>query len=261
MKKQTDSQIYIQACLVFLVFISMTTASGYHDYCIIGAGPGGLQLGYYLQQQNRDYIIYERTNISGSFYSTYPRHRTLISINKRHTGKTNKEFNLRYDWNSLLSDDESLLFRHYSKDMFPHADVLVKYLEDYTEKLNINVQVLIIATGLWVPNIPDLTGIDYAEGYETMSINPDDYEGKNVLILDVEGIWEIQSSPRINHDYQSPDNPGMYLAGAATHSLDFRKSAGGFIHGYRYTARSLSRILDNRYHHALAINNCSTLHR
>lgn len=65
MKKQTDSQIYIQACLVFLVFISVTTASGYHDYCIIGAGPGGLQLGYYLQQQNRDYIIYERTNISG----------------------------------------------------------------------------------------------------------------------------------------------------------------------------------------------------
>lgn len=44
-------------------------------------------------------------------------------------------------------------------------------------------RVLIIATGLWVPNIPDLTGIDYAEGYETMSINPDDYEGKNVLIL------------------------------------------------------------------------------
>lgn len=406
MKKQSDSLTYIQACLVFLVFISMTTASGYHDYCIIGAGSGGLQLGYYLQQQNRDYIIYERTNISGSFYTTYPRHRTLISINKRHTGKTNKEFNLRHDWNSLLSDDESLLFRHYSKEMFPHADVLVKYLDDYTNKLNINVQyntnvrniikyksdrtfakhgymyefddqnnnrykcsVLIIATGLWVPNIPDLTGIDYAEGYETMSINPDDYEGKNVLILgrgnsafetadqiygatglihmvgrsrvrlswsthyvgdlravnnalldtyqlkSLDGLLEAsidevkfvkegekyglqfkdeddgpglmidnfalrepydkiirclgfkfdfsvfnnntlmsrgygrsKKFPRINHDYQSPDNPGMYLAGAATHSLDFRKSAGGFIHGYRYTARALSRILDNRYH-------------
>lgn len=49
------------------------------------------------------------------------------------------------------------------------------------------------------------------------------------------GYGRSKKFPRINHDYQSPDNPGMYLAGAATHSLDFRKSAGGFIHGYRYT--------------------------
>lgn len=54
--------------------------------------------------------------------------------------------------------------------------------------------------------------------------------------------------PKINHDYQSTDNPGMYVAGTATHSLDFRKSAGGFIHGFRYTARALSRLLENRYH-------------
>ena len=78
--------------------------------------------------------------ITGSFYTVYPRHRTLISINKRNTGKTNKEFNLRHDWNSLLSHDESLLLRHYSKEMFPKADVLVKYLNDYKETLGLNVQ-------------------------------------------------------------------------------------------------------------------------
>ena len=27
-----------------------------------------------------------------------------------------------------------------------------------------------------------------------------------------------------------------FAAGVATHSLDYRKSAGGFIHGYRYTS-------------------------
>ena len=32
------------------------------------------------------------------------------------TGATNKEFNFRHDWNSLISDDESLMMRHYSKD-------------------------------------------------------------------------------------------------------------------------------------------------
>ena len=40
-------------------------------------------------------------------------------------GKTNKEFNMRHDWNSLISDDESLLMKHYSKEFFPHADDLV----------------------------------------------------------------------------------------------------------------------------------------
>lgn len=27
------------------------------------------------------------------------------------------------------------------------------------------------------------------------------------------------------------------IAGVTTHSLDWRKSAGGFIHGYRYTSK------------------------
>ena len=40
-----------------------------------------------------------------------------------------------------------------------------------------------MATGLWKPNIPDMEGIEHTDGYETMSLNPDDYEGKSVLIL------------------------------------------------------------------------------
>ena len=43
-------------------------------------------------------------------------------------GKTNKEFNMRHDWNSLLSDDDSLLMTHYSKKFFPDADDLVSSL-------------------------------------------------------------------------------------------------------------------------------------
>ena len=78
--------------------------------------------------------------ISGSFFSLYPRHRTLISLNKRHTGKPNKEFNLRHDWNSLLSDDETLKFTRYSKELFPDADTYLEYLKDYKEKLGLRVQ-------------------------------------------------------------------------------------------------------------------------
>lgn len=372
-----------------------------HDYCIVGAGPAGLQMGYFLQQAHRDYVVFERSNVSGNFFVEYPRHRKLISINKRYTGKINKEFNLRHDWNSLLSHDESLLFRHYSTEMFPHADSILKYLNDFQQKLGIKVQfnteignihhvqndsmpdsllhvmedqhgnkytckVLIVATGMWKPNIPDMDGIELADGYETMSLNPKDYEGKTVLILGrgnaafevADGIygvtnlihmlsrsrvrlsWEthyvgdlravnnalldtyqlksldglleagltqvllqkvgdklmigpssdqgvnlgdnfalrdpydkvirclgfvfdssifqnatnvkkgrgrMSKYPSIGHNYESTSVPGIFVAGTASHSLDWRKSSGGFIHGFRYTARALHRLLNWRY--------------
>ena len=54
--------------------------------CIVGAGPGGLQLGGYMHAHSRDYIILERDFRPGTFYETFPRHRNLISLNKRFTG-------------------------------------------------------------------------------------------------------------------------------------------------------------------------------
>ena len=50
-------------------------------------------------------------------------------------------------------------------------------------------RVLVVATGMWKPNIPNMKGIEMAEGYETMSLNPDDYEGKTVLILGRVCVW------------------------------------------------------------------------
>ncbi|CAG5131919.1 unnamed protein product, partial [Candidula unifasciata] len=373
----------------------------YHDYCVVGAGPGGLQVGYFLQSSGRDYIVFERSNKSGSFFELYPRHRKLISINKRNTGKKNIEFNLRHDWNSLLSHDESLKVTKYSRELFPNAEILLDYLNDFQHKLSINVQLntnienihkvpnatapdghvfqmndqrnqcytcrtLIMATGISTPNIPQVQGIELAKGYESVSINPEDYEAKTVLILgrgnaafefadaiygssnlihmisrsrvrlswathyvgdlravnnglldtyqlkSLDGLMEGSLSkavftqkgkkiyltphpsvakaydvdnfslrepydvviralgfkfddtvfnntvitrgkarakkyPAIDYNYESVDLKGLFYAGTASHSLDFRKSAGGFIHGFRYTARALHRLLEWRY--------------
>lgn len=120
--------------------VASGTASLYHDYCIIGAGPAGLQAAYFLQEAGRDYVVFERSHAPGSFFALYPRHRKLISINKWHTGKSNSEFNLRHDWNSLLSHDRRLLFRRYSRDFFPDADAMVRYLEDFASLLKLRVQ-------------------------------------------------------------------------------------------------------------------------
>ncbi|MFC7644137.1 hypothetical protein ACFQX6_27940 [Streptosporangium lutulentum] len=61
----------------------------------------------------------ERERLAGGFFSRFPRHRRLISLNKVHTLSDDPETQLRWDWNSLLSDDPSLLFPQYSDDYFP----------------------------------------------------------------------------------------------------------------------------------------------
>jgi len=52
--------------------------------------------------------------------------------------------------------------------------------------------------------------------------------------------------PAITHGYEAEGVPGLFFAGALTHGLDFRKSAGGFVHGFRYTAQVLFHLLEER---------------
>lgn len=44
-------------------------------------------------------------------------------------------------------------------------------------------RVLLVATGLWVPNKINFVGSDLVEGYESMSTNAEDYRNQAVLIL------------------------------------------------------------------------------
>ncbi|KAM4722839.1 FAD-dependent oxidoreductase domain-containing protein 2 [Rhinophrynus dorsalis] len=390
-----------------------------HDYCVLGAGPGGLQIARFLEDTDRDYLVLERNPVPGSFFLQYPRHRKLISINKRFTGRKNSEFNLRHDWNSLLSRNGSLQFGHYSFEFFPHADDMVRYLQDYSMGIKVRYganisrvrtesnseawnghyfylvdqtgieyrcNVLLVATGLSLPNIVDFPGSEYAEGYETVSVEPQNFTGQSVLILgrgnsafetaenilgltnfihmlgrsrvrlswsthyvgdlrainnglldtyqlkSLDGLlegdlsdlalvrdgagklyvthkhylkkntdseindtdtrptflpqdvldnfaardpydrvirclgWRFDFSifdrsvklkpasgqkkkyPLLKANYEAKYTPGLFVVGTASHGIDFRKSAGGFIHGFRYTARSVHRFMEQRYH-------------
>ncbi|GAA3237749.1 NAD(P)-binding domain-containing protein [Nonomuraea helvata] len=180
------------------------------DHLVIGAGPAGLQLGYFLQQQGRDYLILEAGPAPGQFFRTFPRHRTLISSNKKHTGWDDPELNLRMDWNSLLSDDPDLLFTRYSDRYFPPADDMVRYLSDFAGKCGLRIaygsrvvridrsglfqvtdesgrryeaKQITVATGVTQANIPPIPGIETAELYATASVDPADYLNQRVLII------------------------------------------------------------------------------
>ncbi|XP_074553040.1 FAD-dependent oxidoreductase domain-containing protein 2 [Halichoeres trimaculatus] len=399
-----------------------------YEYCVLGAGPAGLQMGYFLNKAKRDYIILERNSGPGSFFDTYPRHRKLISINKIHTGRQNREFNLRHDWNSLLSDKPDLLFKKVSSEFYPPADAFPAYLSLFVKELRLRVQygvdvgriravlsatgrryiltdqhgadytcsVLLVATGLWVPQKVEFVGSDLVEGYESISVNPDDYKNQAVLILgkgnsafetaqsilgsasrvhmlssspvrlawqthyvgdlravnnelldtyqlkSLDGLVEArlekiviahrqeqnrkgagrkekkrklyltlnkflknqeeknssdvtgEELPGFHNDnfsmrkpydrvirclgfrfnfsvfdssacppnsdnakgrlpgvtawYEGMNTPGLFVLGTAAHSRDYRSSAGGFVHGFRYTVRAVHRVLEQRYH-------------
>ena len=181
------------------------------EYLILGAGPAGLQLAYYFERDGRDYQILEGGSSAGAFFHEYPRHRKLISINKVYTGTSDPELRLRHDWNSLLTDDYSHLFKDYSKEYFPPAESIVRYLEDYAKKFDLKIRYdtrianvsktangyaltdtsgnqftcrrLIVATGVSKPFIPEIPGIELAEQYETVSVDPEDFIDQRVLIV------------------------------------------------------------------------------
>lgn len=358
------------------------------DYLVVGAGPAGLQLGQLLQAAGHGYRILESGHAPGTFFGTFPRHRKLISINKVYNGTDDPELNLRMDWNSLLSPDPHLLFSRYSKRYFPHADDLVRYLADFAETFKLDIAYdtraerirrdedgftvtdqhghehrarrLIVATGLTRPNTPDIPGIETAEDYSVVSVDPEGFTDRRVLIIgkgnsaletadnlvetaavihvagphsirmawnshyvghlravnnnfldtyqlksqnalldgnvlsvekDPDGMYRVRfsfsradevvkelrydrvivctgfrfdasvfdpaCSPALVIDdrfaalspaYESVNVPGLYFAGTLMQQRDFKKSTGGFIHGFRYAVRALSRILDERHH-------------
>lgn len=184
-----------------------------HKYVIIGAGPAGLQMAYFLKKAGLDYLILEQNKSVGSFFEKNPVHRQLISINKKYNFFKEVEYGWRHDWNSLLSDDPNLRFTNYTDDLFPHADVMVKYLKDYNTHFNFNIhyekkinhivkdengsfvlttsdhsvycaEVLLMGTGAIAPKIPnEIEGIEHAVLYSDQSIDLSLYKNKRVAIL------------------------------------------------------------------------------
>lgn len=178
---------------------------------VVGAGPAGLQLAHSLGRVGQEYLVLERGEHPGSFFDHYPRHRRLLSINKRHTGHPDLESRRRYDWNSLVCDDEALQFPRFTRAYFPDADELVRYLGQFAERYALHIEYgrtitrierggpgfhattadgerfacerLFVATGLPHVNVPELPGVELCETYDRFSVDPEDFVDQRVFIV------------------------------------------------------------------------------
>lgn len=52
---------------MFVGFLLVTGSASpiEHDYCVVGAGPAGLQIGYFLHKAHRNYVILEKSSSAG----------------------------------------------------------------------------------------------------------------------------------------------------------------------------------------------------
>src|SRR5215469_3443919 len=185
----------------------------HYKYIILGAGPAGLQMGYFLKHNKLDYLILEKSTQAGAFFKKYPKHRTMISINKKYNFFDEEEFNWRHDWNSLLSEDPDMRFTRYTDDLFPSADDYCRYLNDFAARFDLRIrygtevirisrpegdsfklstatseefscEVLLLALGTIEPMIPDqIDGIGLATGYEDQTLDLEAYRNKRVAII------------------------------------------------------------------------------
>jgi len=181
------------------------------DCVVVGAGPAGLQLSHHLAAAGIDVVLLESAPRVGSFFTRYPRNRQLISFNKRTSTVSDFETNLRWDWNSLLSDDQHLPFLEYSHRLYPLADELLHYLDDYAKVHEIPVllntrasrveraadgaflvrtddavyrsRYVVMTTGAGRPHVPGIPGIELAEGYESVALSKQSFAGKRVLVI------------------------------------------------------------------------------
>ena len=63
----------------------------------------------------------------------------------------------------------------------------------------------------------------------------------SIFDFDVE-LTKDNKYPKIKPHYESNNNNNLYFIGALMHSLDFKKSSGGFIHGFRYLIKNFVNI-------------------
>ncbi|HKV30558.1 MAG TPA: NAD(P)-binding domain-containing protein [Candidatus Dormibacteraeota bacterium] len=118
---------------------------GRYRLVVVGSGPGGLQLSYSLSRLGIDHAVISDDPAPGGMFRRWPVFQRMLSWTKPFTGveHTSRAYE-RYDWNSLLADDERdravMPALMDGTSYFPSRPEMQKGLEAFAERTGIRVR-------------------------------------------------------------------------------------------------------------------------
>ena len=189
-------------------------APGTYPVVIVGSGPGGLQLSYFLRRLGIGHAVISSDEAPGGMFRHFPLFERLITWSKRHTPvPLNSRPYDWYDWNSLLADDPShrVLVPDFmdGTSIFPSRQEMERGIVAFAERNRLEVRygcrwvatrrrndgftlettdgeyhcrVVVFAVGVAEPWKPEIPGIEHVPHYVEMR-PAREYAGKRVFII------------------------------------------------------------------------------
>ena len=118
---------------------------GRYPIVVVGSGPGGLQLSYSLTRLGIQHAVISADQAPGGMFRRWPIFQRMLSWTKPFTGvdRTSRAYE-RYDWNSLLADEESaravMPALMDGTSYFPSRPEMQRGLESFAERANMQVR-------------------------------------------------------------------------------------------------------------------------
>jgi len=187
---------------------------GPYPLVIVGSGPGGLQLSYSLSRLGCDHAVISADEGPGGMFRKWPFFQRMLSWTKPFApaDRRSRQYE-RYDWNSLLADEEAL--RGLQADhmdgtsYFPSRQEMEQGLTAFATRAGVTVRygcrweatrreggdwvlettdgeyrapVVVFAVGVAEPWRPDSPGVDQVPHYAEM-LDAREYADKSVFII------------------------------------------------------------------------------
>jgi thioredoxin reductase len=187
---------------------------GSYDLVVVGSGPGGLQLSYSLSRLGVKHAVLSQDPAPGGMFRRWPVFQRLLSWTKPYASPDHASRRYeRYDWNSLLADEEGNRALMPSlmdgTSYFPSRPEMERGLVTFAERTGIQVRygcrweatrredrgfavitsdgeyrcrIAVFAVGVaepWRPSIPGLEGVPHYGDFSQAEA----YAGRRVFIV------------------------------------------------------------------------------